>query len=269
MEYPLSDVSLSRRLERCEANSNAATVESRARLRPERGATWIDVNGTYAMFDGVESPLTQTFGFGLFATPAEDDLAKLEEFFTSRGAPVFHEVSPLADPETLTLLARRGYRPIELTSVLYQSIAAKESESRVTTRVINTGEEEVWAATAAEGWSEFPGLDAFMNDLGRVVAGAHGTRAFLAELDGRAIGTGALAIHDGVALLAGASTIPSQRKQGAQKALLEARLRFAAQQGCDLAMMGALPGSASQRTAERQGFRIAYTRIKWMHVSDR
>ena len=28
-------------------------------------------------------------------------------------------------------------------------------------------------------------------------------------------------------------------------------------------MMGALPGSASQRNGERHGFRIAYTRIKW------
>jgi hypothetical protein len=28
-------------------------------------------------------------------------------------------------------------------------------------------------------------------------------------------------------------------------------------------MMGALPGSASQRNAERQGLRIAYTRAKW------
>jgi hypothetical protein len=28
-------------------------------------------------------------------------------------------------------------------------------------------------------------------------------------------------------------------------------------------MMGALPGSSSQRNAERLGFRIAYTRTKW------
>ena len=56
---------------------------------------------------------------------------------------------------------------------------------------------------------------------------------------------------------------PDARKQGAQRALLEARLAYAAQQGCDLAMMAAAPGSASQRNAERQGFRIAYTRIKW------
>jgi hypothetical protein len=68
---------------------------------------------------------------------------------------------------------------------------------------------------------------------------------------------------DGVGLLAGASTVPEGRRQGAQNALLDARLRYAAQHGCDLAMMCALPGSASQRNAERHGFRIAYTRIKW------
>ena len=263
VHYPLSDVTLSRRLERCEAKTNASMIESRARLHPELGAAWIDVNGAYAMFDGVHSPLTQTFGLGLFSTPTEDDFATLEDFFASRGAAVSHEVSPLVAPETLDLLGGRGYRPIELTSILYRPIASQPSDGRVTTRIIEEGEEELWSATAAEGWSEFPGLSEFMHDLGRVTAGARGTHAFLAELDGRAIGTGALAIHDGIALLAGASTIPAARKQGAQKALLEARLRFAAERGCDLAMMGASPGSASQRNAERQGFRIAYTRIKW------
>jgi hypothetical protein len=46
-------------------------------------------------------------------------------------------------------------------------------------------------------------------------------------------------------------------------ALLERRLQDAFANGCDIAMMGALPGSISQRNAERHGFRIAYTRIKW------
>jgi GNAT superfamily N-acetyltransferase len=199
----------------------------------------------------------------LFAPPTPDDLAKLEDFLSSRSAHVFHEVSALAAPETLEVLGSRGYRPVELTSILYRPIIVMESNSPVRTRIIDEGEEELWSATAAEGWSESPGLAEFLQALGRVTANARGTSAFLAELDGRAIGTGAVAIHNGIALLAGASTIPSQRKQGAQKALLEARLRHAAEQGCDLAMMGALPGSASQRNAERQGFRIAYTRIKW------
>jgi GNAT superfamily N-acetyltransferase len=70
-------------------------------------------------------------------------------------------------------------------------------------------------------------------------------------------------VHNGVALLAGAATLPPWRKHGAQRGLLEHRLQCAAALGCDLAMMGAAPGSGSQRNAERQGFWIAYTRIKW------
>jgi hypothetical protein len=40
-------------------------------------------------------------------------------------------------------------------------------------------------------------------------------------------------------------------------------MRYAADRGCDLAMMVAEAGSESQRNAERQGFRVAYTRMKW------
>ena len=32
-------------------------------------------------------------------------------------------------------------------------------------------------------------------------------------------------------------------------------------------MMGAAPGSTSQTNAERQGFRIAYTRLKWQRLA--
>jgi GNAT superfamily N-acetyltransferase len=86
---------------------------------------------------------------------------------------------------------------------------------------------------------------------------------FIAERDGKPIATAALFMHEGTALLAGASTIPEGRRQGAQNVLLDTRLQVAASHGCDLAMMVAAPGSASQRNAERQGFRIAYTRTKW------
>ena len=83
------------------------------------------------------------------------------------------------------------------------------------------------------------------------------------RVERRADRGGGVAIHDGVAMLAGASTDPAFRGRGAQAALLDVRLAYAESAGCDIAMMGALPGSASQRNGERQGFRIAYTRIKW------
>ena len=263
----VTDLALSRRLERAEGRASAAFVEARARVAPARGATWREVAGAYAMFDGVTSPMTQTFALALFEPARAEDLAALEAFFAERGADVNHEVSPLADPALLALLPARGYRPVELTSVMHRALddlADVAEADGVAVRAIGAGEEDLWARTAALGWaSDAPELVAFVGELGAVSARAAGMTCFLAEIGGEPVAAGGLAVHGGVALLAGASTVPAWRGRGAQRALLGARLWHAASLGCDLAMMGAAPGSASQRNAERAGFRIAYTRIKW------
>lgn len=267
VDYPLVDLALARRLERTEGHSNARFVESRARVSPELGAAWTEAGGAYAMFDGVGSPLSQTFGLGVFEPVTPWTLDALETFFTSRGADVFHEVSPLADPTTLALLNERGYRPCEFTSILFQPLSLESTlapDTALTVRLADTHERDTWVQTAQEGWSEFPEVREFMASFGPVSAGTEDSYPFLA-LDGTTpIATGMLWMHGNVALLAGASTVPGARGRGAQRALLAVRLRFAAERGCSLAMMGALPGSTSQRNAERNGFRIAYTRIKWL-----
>jgi hypothetical protein len=53
------------------------------------------------------------------------------------------------------------------------------------------------------------------------------------------------------------------RRRGLQALLLQERMRYAFDHGCDIAMMVAEAGSNSQRNAERAGFHIAYTRTKW------
>lgn len=262
---PCADLALARRLERAEADSCRRYIEARARAQPGVGAGWIDVDGTYAMFDGVDSPLTQTFGLGLFEPVADEQLERLERFFTDRGATTFHEVSPLAD-RTLGALHARGYEPFEWSSVLYQSLREPgpwRVSHPVRIRLTDRSEQDDWIQTAAEGWSDTPELQAFMLGFGKVTAAAEGMRAFVAEADGRAIATAAMMVHDGVAILAGASTIPSARGRGTQSALLAARLQTAADDGCDIAMVVTAPGGSSQRNAERNGFRVAYTRCKW------
>ena len=263
-----SDHELARRLEFTEARSNAAFVEARARLMPESGAAWLTEAVAYVMFDGPESPLTQTFGLGLLAEATVDDLARIEAFFAERHAPVLHEISPLAHTQLWPLLSARGYKPIEFTNVLYQDLtglsAPGPSNSGLRTRIIKPGEADAWAGIAAAGWfTEAPEHVGFMRELGQISAHSTGMTSFVAEADGQVIATASLFMHEGVALLAGASTVPAGRRQGAQAALLAARLQHAVAHGCTLAMMGALPGSQSQRNAERHGFRIAYTRMKW------
>ncbi|MGH9801497.1 MAG: hypothetical protein ACRD82_14120, partial [Blastocatellia bacterium] len=117
--FIFSDLTLSRRLERTEAQACADFVEARARLFPDSGACWMEVAGAYAMFDGVGSPITQTFGLGVFEPVTEEVLDRIEAFFHERGSDVFHEISPMADQSLLALLGERGYRPMELTSVMF------------------------------------------------------------------------------------------------------------------------------------------------------
>lgn len=264
-----SDKQLSQKIERTEAQSNVSFVEARAQLQPESGAEWIEVGGAYAMFDGAESPLTQTFGLGVFDEITEAELEKLETFFKDRSAPVLHEVSPLAQGSLMSLLNERGYQPVELTSVMFRELenldlSALKINPDINIRIIEKGEEEMWAQTSANGWAtEGEGLAEFIFGFGSISSQARGGFPFLAELNGQPISAGMLFIYDDVSVLAGASTVPDGRRQGAQTALLAARLRFAVEKGCRLAIMAALPGSQSQRNAEKNGFRVAYTRTKW------
>ncbi|HKD08473.1 MAG TPA: GNAT family N-acetyltransferase [Bryobacteraceae bacterium] len=262
-----SDVGLSQCLERAEGLAGAAYVEARARLEPAAAPCWISEAGAYAMFDGPESPVTQTFGLGLFDPVTPSSLDRIEAFFFEKGAPANHEISPMADAALWKLIHDRGYRPIEFTSLLYRDLshlapdAPELSEVKVSTA--GTEERELWAATAARGWSESLELAEILPRLMRTAASVRGATTFLARLNGTPIATAVLYIQNNVALLAGGATVPEARRQGAQRALLTARLRYALEADCRIAAMGAAPGDTSQRNAEREGFRIAYTRTKW------
>jgi GNAT superfamily N-acetyltransferase len=261
-----SDLALSRRLERAEGHACVQFAEARGRFFPDSGAAWIECGGAHAVFDGIGSPVTQSFGLGLFEDLSAGSLDVIERFFLDRGAQVLHEVSPLVGVATLDLLCARHYRPIEISSVMYRPVEKPATEDRGNIRVRVTGREEAqhWATVSAKAWShEHPELLDFILQTGAISAAREQSPCFLAELDGQPGATGSLCIHDGVALFAGAATVPQMRRRGLQSALLQARMRYSFEHGCDLAMMVAEAGSESQRNAERKGFQIAYTRMKW------
>ena len=58
----LSDLALSRRLERAEGRSCVSFAAARRRLFPDSGAEWLECAGAFVVFDGVDSPVTQSFG---------------------------------------------------------------------------------------------------------------------------------------------------------------------------------------------------------------
>jgi Acetyltransferase (GNAT) family. len=263
---PFSDLALSRRLERAEGQACAEYAEARRRLFPDSGAEWIEHAGAYAVFDGIDSPVTQTFGLGLFEELTPSALDVIERFFLDRGAPVLHEVSPFVGTAALSLLCERNYRPVEISNVLCQRVKAptRAPLGSINVRVIAPGEAQLWSDISAKGWShEHPEFSEFLQTLGVISAARERSICFLAEFEGKPGAAGVLSLHDGVALFGGAATIPEFRRRGLQTALLHERMRYAFDHGCDLAMMAAEVGSNSQRNGERRGFQIAYTRMKW------
>lgn len=241
-------------------------ADARRRIVPDSGAEWIECAGSYAIFDGADSPVTQTFGLGLFEQLTAAALDAIERFFLDRGAPVLHEVSPFAGVATVDLLCARNYRPFEISHVLYRLTgeSAADLPGNIKVREIGAEEAELWAGINARGWShEHPEFHDFLLQTGAILSARKESPCFLAEIDGEPGAAGALCIHEGVALFAGAATVPELRRRGLQTALLHERTRYAFEHGCDLAMMVAAPGSESQRNAERRGFQVAYTRTKW------
>lgn len=263
-----ADKTLAQRVERAEGLSNAAFVEARTKLFPEIGATWCDIAGSFAMFDGIESPLTQVFALGLESETTVDDMKEIEDFFQSRGAPVFIEVCPLADMPLLNLLNERGYKPVELSNVLVKliddEVIMPKIQSEVRARLAQKDEKESWIKALAKGWAEGnEDVAKMFEDIAQVSFETEGTHCVAATLEDEIIGGGVLNIREGVAALAGVSTVPEYRRRGAQNALFNFRINLAREHNCDIATVVTIPGSNSQRNAERNGFRIGYTRTKY------
>jgi hypothetical protein len=188
---------------------------------------------------------------------------------TSRARSTHHEVSPFAGVETFARLVARGYLPIELSTVLVQAIPSlSEPSTTLRVRVIDpVADGPAWIDTCVSGWSTDEATADMMRTIAAVNIENRQMTHYIVEDGGTPIATGSLGMHEGVAMLAGASTIPSARGRGAQALLLATRLADARTRGCEIAMMVASVGSQSQRNAERNGFRVAYTRSKWQRAA--
>lgn len=255
-----ADHALARRLELFESAVSAEAASNLAGVEP----CVLPIAGGRAVFAGRDGVLTEAKALGLHGPVHDDDLDRMERLFFSRGAAAKVVVCPLADPSLVALLARRGYVLTEFETILVRSLddlgdlPAPAAELDV--RPITPGEADLYADVVAPAFLHPEPVTDEFRDLCRSALRLSGSLGFLAFLDGQAVGGGALVVRDGLAMLAGAATLPEFRRRGVQTALSAARLKLARRQGCDLVVQGAQPGSASQRTAERLGLRPAYTK---------
>jgi GNAT superfamily N-acetyltransferase len=173
------------------------------------------------------------------------------------------------------VLSERGYHVHGYENVLARPLdverAAADDAPGVTIERLRKEDERTWIDIAVTAFTHLDGTGSTADDSGQMTAvegvmsdflSAPGLMPYLARLDGRPVGEGALCVADGgIALLAGAGTLPDARGRGVQKALLRRRLADARTAGADLAVVVTAPGTRSQENVMRRGFILLYTRI--------
>jgi len=113
------DLNLARRLEMAEAHACRACAEAFHQQHPEFAVAVEEIAGGFAVFAGVDSPVTQAIGVGLHADVRDSDLDRLQDFFSSRGAAAAVELCPLVEMSLYERFAKRGFHLLEVSDVLF------------------------------------------------------------------------------------------------------------------------------------------------------
>ena len=257
---------LAAKLETAESLNQVEYVLAEQQYSKESTAAFAPIGSGYAVFAGVDSPLTQCFGLGFNGEVAEDQVLALESFYHLRGASINVEVSHLADMSLTHLLMDRRYRISEYSNVLVRRIEGVEPStltSKAETRRIREEEIDDFAGVISRGFIETGDVPQSFIELFRVFFRQKNCALFGSFVDGVPAGGGAVFTQGDVATFGGASTVVEFRNRGIQTDLLRCRLDYAVSRGCKWAMVTTLPGSVSQRNVEKRGFQVAYARTKF------
>ena len=256
---------LARRLDRAEIDFCALA----AGAGTPGGVASLEAGGGRALCSFAGSPLNKVLGLGL-GVPVEDaDLDAIEAFYDECGIPVQIELCPLAASGLSARLSKRGYQLQAFENQLARSMGAEpvlQPGLRVTRATPEL--DDVWLHVAASGFAVADDATAvadppsdLLDNIKRVMSGfIHPDfDRLLVWVDGEPAGAANAFVTDGVLGIAGTTTLPAFRRRGVQQAVVAHALQ-SGQGRADLAMATVAPGSLSQRTFERAGFQVVYTR---------
>ncbi len=232
------------------------------RLDPEIAAASIEVAGGLVAFAGVDSPLSRALGVGVRGPVSTSDIAKITEFYESRGATPMVFVTPTADPSLMRELTGAGYAPGEREQSLLAS-AELFGHAQRDERIGVARDLASWARASATAFLEREALEPNDDRIALILATTEGTTALEVRKGDVIIATAALGVRGKHATLFAGSTHPAFRRQGWHTELIRDRVARARDAGARLVHATAGPGSASERNFLRCGFIRLYTRVLW------
>lgn len=184
------------------------------------------------------------------------------------------EINPYhVSPDFLACLVSHGFSLSRFETYVYGEVTAPPPRvsTSISIREVTPSEIDLFATLHIEGYQEAlrsvsePILKLYYESL-KALYGRPGWHLYVAWVHDIPSGIGMLYMQGGKATLAGGATIPNQRQQGVQTALLHHRIQVAAQAQCPLIIGQASVGSTSQQNMERLGLRTAYTSTTWTRL---
>jgi hypothetical protein len=264
-------IDLARRVDRAEIEFCALA----GAIGTANGVESLEAGGGRALFSKPGSPLNKVLGVGLYGAVTDNDLDRIEAFYKARNTPTQIELCPLAYGDLAARLCARGFIVEAFENEVGMLIApadqpAKDQPDQAVSVALATPEQDdLWIRVTAEGFAAFEPPVGGAPDgkpltteqmIGMMSQFRHpAIRRYLAWIDGEAAGGGAAWAHDGVVGIFGTATLPRFRRRGVQAAVSIKSIEDA-RGSADLAIATTAPGSTSQRTFERLGFQVLYTR---------
>lgn len=256
---------LATRVERAEIDFCAAA----ARVDEPGGTASLEIGGGRALCGAPGSPLNKVLGLGLAGDVSDDDLDAIDDFYDARGVAPQIELCPLAPAALAKRLNERGYVLQGFENELGRAFGPEPLPEPAGFHLAESdgSNDELWIQVVAEGFTAaegeplvppLPDNTQALADLMRQFVHPRITR-FLVALDGEPAGAGASYVWHGVAGIVGTATRAAFRRRGVQTALV-AHAVNRARGLADLVVATTEPGSTSQRTFERLGFQVLYTR---------
>ena len=255
-----------RRMEAAEEYGALRYTQAVQALHPEWNSTWEEFAGGHIVFVARHSMVGRAHGLGFAGPITAQDIEHIEQFYFSREYDAQVDVCPYAHPSLFESLNQRGFQVAEFNQTLARWIQPEECFSSLSLdgieiRAVKSEEAAAWSRMLAHVFlgDHAPQYESFFAPW---ASGAH-PLILAAFADGKMIaGAGGLIVPEHkMAGFFGAATLFEYRARGIQAAFTQERLRITQQAGCDLAVTLTMPGTTSQRNAERAGFRTAYTKV--------
>ncbi len=256
------------RLERTWADNLAGIARTLAAHDPHGGSRVFTLADGTVVLSGRGLFVNEARSIGFDQDLTEDDLLLLEAHSAAAGVAAGVEVTDLTRPTVVDTLIQRGYRPDKPITALTRPFSdLPDPHPHYVIEPARLGE---WQATSAKGWDASDPTARAASDAYAAAAAESDDPGLLvarASEDRRTVGCSALAIRDGIATLGGMATMPTERRQGVQSAMIGHRLRFAADRGCELATATCAAGSNSERNLLRHGFTKSHTQTVYRRPS--